>query len=200
MKYFTPQLYIKLQECQDESAFRAVNAERERMVQEYRVRLHEISAGQWDGPRRLLTLGILHDAEVVDVWTGNSRLTIILRVKNTSDLLSLAYSLVEPPWTDRTAIPEEHRAASTLWLYDEIDQDRETFYNVERRIQGKMTDALFPTTLEKGWKPIFLHAILLSNGCEIRLRFRQVKITRMRSLFKSAECEYQDEDSLGRSA
>src|SRR6185437_12414013 len=73
MKYFTPELYVALQQCDSPAAARAVNARWEKAVQQYQyslIQLRESNAEQTsEGQRqiralhRLLNFGSLHDAE-----------------------------------------------------------------------------------------------------------------------------------------
>jgi hypothetical protein len=200
VKYFTPELFIKLQECQDATQFRSVNAEWERALQQYQAHLREITPNLEGGLGRLVKRGSLHDTEVVDVGISESRLTILLREGVTPGLLSLTYSVVAQPWADPAAIPDAHRSTPTLWLYDEIDRDADTLYNPRLHIQGKATDLSGPLAPEEGWKPIFRHAILLSNGWEIRVCFHRLMVTRTMSLFRPDEPGHPDERSLTRSA
>jgi hypothetical protein len=176
MKYFTPELFVRLQECQTPAAFRPANAEWERALEAYRARLQEIARDPDERVGRLLMSGSLHDAEVIDIGTCGSELTIVLRKQGTPGLLLLTYGLVEPPWTSEAALPEAHRSTPTLWPYDEIDRDA-----------------------EGGMAPTFRHAILLDNGWEIRLRFHRLTVTQTTSLFPPVAAARPDQPSLSHS-
>jgi hypothetical protein len=106
-------------------------------------------------------------------------MVVVLRREDKPGLLSLAYSLVEAPWIDKAALPEEHRSAPPVWLYDELGRDPERAYNAGQRLQARVAD---PLAKEGGWKPIFQHSILLSNGWEVRARFHRLVVTRTTSL------------------
>jgi hypothetical protein len=117
MKYFTPQLFIRLQECADAAAFRTVNADWEDAVQQYQHHLQEIAPTLKGGLRRLVRRGSLHDSRVVDAGTTEQQLTILLQEEASPSLLSLTYSLVDAPVIDRAAIPEEHRSLQITARY-----------------------------------------------------------------------------------
>jgi hypothetical protein len=197
VKYFTPQLFVRLQECEDVAQYRAVSAKWERAAQQYQAHLDRLAPELKGGLRQLLRLGSLHDAQVVDVGTRGRQMTVVLRREDTPGLLSLAYSLVEAPWTDKAALPEEHRSAPLIWLYDEVARDPEMVYDAGQRIQARAAD---PPAKEEGWKPIFQHSILLSNGWEVRVRFHRLSVTWTTSLLGPEEPAQRDEGSLSRSA
>jgi hypothetical protein len=200
VQYFTPQLFVKLQECQDQTQFRAVNAEWERAVQQYRARLQELAPGVKGGLRRFLRGTSLHDAQVLDVGTSERRLTIALQQETGPGLLWLSYSLVDAPVIDRAAFPEEHRSTPTVWLYDEIDRDPRRLYNVKLRVQADSSECLPGTGEAEGWRPIFLHSVLLSNGWEIRLRFHRLSVTQTTSLLNPTTRAEPSGEDLSRSA
>ena len=187
MKYFTPELFVKLQECEDQSAFRAVNASWEDAIRRYRERLGEIRTGPKDGVRDFSRRKSLHDAQVVDIGVSEKRLTIVLQETTAAGLVSLTYSLVDSPLIDRAAIPEQHRSSPTSWLYDEIDRDEDTAYDPKLRLLAKTSGLPEGERGEPRWKPIFHHSILLSNGWEVRVRFHRLAVARTTSLIRSSE-------------
>jgi hypothetical protein len=101
----------------------------------------------------------LHDARILDMWQGiGDRVTITLQPESDpSRLVVLVYGLLEPPQINPDALPEAVRCEVAAWLYDEVD--------------------LEPAGDGKG-PPTFTHDILFSNGWEVRLRFRDVTISR----------------------
>jgi hypothetical protein len=104
-------------------------------------------------------MGSLHDAGVVSIWQAQKRLTMVLQREGQKDrFLVLTYSLVDEPYLDPSALPEKYRSPLAAWLYDEIDVE--------------------PEPAETLWS----HAILLSNGWEVRLRFQKVSISRPKAL------------------
>ena len=187
MRYFTPQLFVRLQECQDGEAFAAVNADWEQAAQQYWAQLQEIIPRLSPELRRFVLWGSMHDARVLEIGTTQRRLTMLLLEDRAPRLVSLTYSLVDAPLIDRATLPLEHQSTPTLWLYDEIERDPEMRYNVRLRIQNRVSAPPAPAPGEDGWRPIFRHSILLSNGWEIRLRFHRLRATRTTSLLHATE-------------
>jgi hypothetical protein len=185
MNYFTPELLIELQECQSPVGFRAVNAKWELAVKQYGHELQELLPSLKGALRRFVKRGSLHDARVLDVGASEQSLTVVVQEELAPKLLCLTYALVEPPWIDRNALPEEHRTPQVLWLYDELDVDREMLFNPKRRVQERASAVPTETPDKEEWRPIFLHSILLSNGWEIRLRFHRFADARTTSLLRS---------------
>jgi hypothetical protein len=200
VKYFTPELFAKLQECHDGAQFRSVNAEWERAAKAYAARLQEIVPGLEDGLSRFVKQGSFHDARILDIGTSGKRVTIFLQPETAPALLTLAYALVDSPVVDRAAFPEEHRSPIALWLYDEVEVDPEMVYNPRLRVQERAAVLPAGAVPEEGWKPIFLHSILLANGWEIRLRFHKLAVKRTTSLLWHGAPAHSSEDSLTRSA
>jgi hypothetical protein len=97
------------------------------------------------------------------MWQAQKRLTMVLQREGQRDrFLVLTYSLVEEPYLDSSALPEKYRSPLAAWLYDEIDVE--------------------PEPAETIWS----HAILLSNGWEVRLRFHKLSISRPKALLPEA--------------
>jgi hypothetical protein len=199
MKFFTPELFIKLQECDSPGELRAVNQEWERAVKQYGNRLQEITSHN-EELRRFVKGGSLHDARVLDIGTTERRIMLVVQEEFVRALLVLTYSLVEAPVIERNAFPEQHRTPHALWLYDELEVDPEMVFHAKRRIQKKATAVSASDVGKEEWKPIFLHSILLSNGWEIRLRFHRLAETRTTSLLHPDRTLPRSEDSLSCSA
>jgi hypothetical protein len=168
MKYFTPERYLRLGNLEDESAFLAAHDEWERAIADYKEHLQSIRARLPAGLRRLVETVYLHDARVVDMLLGaRNRLTITLQPESLpTHRIVLAYSLLEPPTILGEALPESVRSEPLEWLYDELDVE-----------QGEPADG----------RPIISHDILLSNGSEVKLRFRTVSVTRPQPLIRANE-------------
>ena len=198
MKYFTPELFIKLQECEDGNALRIVNASWEHAVLQYRQRLGELRTGTKDGVLAFMRRKSLHDALVMDISISKKRLTIVLQETLGAGLVSLTYSLVDSLSIDRFTIPEPHRSSPTSWLYDEIDRDEDTVFDPNLRLLAKIS-GLSESEQAKG-KPVFHHSILLSNGWEIRVRFHRLVVAQMTSLLRCTESSPRAEDAMTHSA
>lgn len=90
-------------------------------------------------------------------WGGRSQFTITLHPESDpTRLVVLTYSLVEPPAVEPDVLPESVHSAPVAWLYDELDAGGNS---------GPVGSA-------------FTHRIVLSDGREIHLRFRNVLVKR----------------------
>ncbi|HEX5271557.1 MAG TPA: hypothetical protein VFW33_13765, partial [Gemmataceae bacterium] len=120
MQYFTPQLFVRLQDLCDDSAAR----EWDRVTGEFAASLADILP-QLPAPLRRLAKEVpLHDADVISMTRHKDTLSVTLRPELPGDLLVLAYELVENPVVNRSALPPEHRTEHVAWLYDELGLDR----------------------------------------------------------------------------
>jgi hypothetical protein len=166
MKYFTPERYLRLGNLDDETAFRSAHRDWENALGRYQKHLARIRNEIPGGLRRLIESIYLHDATVVDMLQGPaSRFTITLQPEaQPNRRVVLKYSLLEPPSIKSAVLPADVCSEPTAWLYDEIDV-------VKPRSNGKRLRRKSPL-------PTFRHDILLSNGSEIRLSFRNVSVTR----------------------
>jgi hypothetical protein len=183
MKYFTPERYLCLGDLSNEQAFLAAQDDWERAVTAYKERLESIRDGLPTSLRRLVDSVYLHDARVLDMWQGQGRrLTITLQPESDpSRLVVLAYSLTAPPQVEQAVLPAGVCSEPVAWLYDELD--------AEPSVVG-----------EKGGTPTFTHNILLSNGWEVRLRFRSATVTRPVSIIPAAVGEGVGSITVPRSA
>jgi hypothetical protein len=158
LKYFLPELLVRLQDRSDEHRFLAALDEWERALAKYQEQLTQIRGALPDTLPRLLDTVALHDARVLDMWWGGrSQCTItLLPEADPSHLVVLTYSLAGPPDIHPDVLPEAVRSRPVAWLYDEL------VFADEVHSEG----------------PEFVHSILLSDGREIRLRFRGVTVER----------------------
>jgi hypothetical protein len=158
MKYFRPDRLAKLQDRSDEGSFLAALAEWERNVDRYKKQLQKVHRELPADLKQLLDTVPLHDARVLDMWWGGrSQFTITLHAQSApSHLVVLTYSLLEEPTVEKDVLPARVRSETTAWLYDELEFGGDT----------------------KRGQATFLHHILLSDGREIRLRFRNVTVKR----------------------
>jgi hypothetical protein len=164
MNYFTAERYLRLGNLNDEQEFLAAQEQWEEAVAGYREQFQRIRKQL---PRRLRTLVesvYLHDARVLTMHQIEQDFFITLQPPSTPDhLVVLSYSLVEEPMIVQEVLPPERCRQPIEWLYDELDLDRP---------EG-------PRGLPAaGGKPTIRHDILLSNGWEVRLRFRSAWVKR----------------------
>jgi hypothetical protein len=164
MKYFTPERYLRLGNLDDKQAFLAAHEDWEQAVKEYAAHLRRLRDQLPVGLKRLVESVYLHDARVLGMWLGRvSRFTICLQPESDpSRLAVLTYSLLEAPTVNKLALPPESCSEPVAWLYDELS----------------IQPATKKRSLPSQGTPIFIHDVLLSNGWELRLRFRDVTVAR----------------------
>lgn len=159
MKYFTPDLYVHLQD-QDDAAMDAADAAWEAASQRYDAYLQTILPDLPASVRQLLDGYCLHDAEVLSAGRQGDAFVILLRLDvPPNDWLSITYMLTEAPVIDRSVFPTEHRTSYMGWLYEELEV-RDT---VDRNH--------------------YLHSILFSNGWEIQVPFRDVRLATVQPVY-----------------
>jgi hypothetical protein len=170
MHYFTPGLFVRLQDLKDEGAV----IEWDRAVERYAARLREIGP-RLPRPLRRAAQGFkLHDADVLSMSRRGDTLCVTLQLDPPAEfLLALTYSLVEEPRVNRSALPPEYRTPQPAWLYDEVGIAEPRPAPPRRRAGGR-----------RGAKapPVYSHDVLLSNGWEVGLRFSRVRLSQPMAL------------------
>ena len=164
MNYFTPERLIRLQDRSDEQQFLAALDDWERVLERYRQQLNSIEQRLRGIRPRIpgfliyLTKRSLHDVRILDMYCGGrGRFRITLHPESQPGrLVILTYSLTQPPRIKPHVLPEQFRSEPVAWLYDELTLE---------------------SPIDKG-KVVFRHAILLSDGSEVRLRFRAAALER----------------------
>lgn len=158
MRHFTAARYLNLGRLDDEQQFLAAQSAWEEAVVAYRDQLQRIRKQLPRGLVRLVTTVYLHDARVLAMHQSEQDFLITLHpISTPSRLAVIGYSLVEEPTIMQGVLPSDHCRDPIVWLYDELDLDRP---------EG-------PRGLpDPSGKPTYRHDILLSNGWEVRLRFR----------------------------
>jgi hypothetical protein len=156
VNYFTSERLVKLQDRSNERNFLAALDDWERALDEYRRRLRRLRGELPNDLQLLLDTRSLHDSRVLDMWWGGrTQFTITLQQDSeTARLVVLTYSLTEPPHVSEDVLPESVRSEPVAWLYDELD--------VPSRKNRRA----------------FIHRILLSDGREVHLHFRNVTVKR----------------------
>lgn len=159
MKYFTPELYIRLQE-RNPDAMDAADAAWDDAAQRYDNYLQTILPRLPPAVRQLLDGYYLHDAEVLSAGRQGDAFVILLQLDvPPNDLLSLTYTLTAEPQIDRLALPAEHRSPRMTWQYEELE------------------------VCGSGETRHYRHAILFSNGWEIQLPFRDVRLATVQPIY-----------------
>jgi hypothetical protein len=168
MRYFTPERWMKLQHVHTKQAFYSTHEDWERARTAYRQKLNRV-LGEFPGRvKRFAESECLHDARVLAIWQGRSRLNFILRPDPpTEELITLTYTLFTSPQIDCHALSSDYRTKHAAWMYDEL--------GIERL---------------KGGDVAFIHNILLSNGWELAIRFRRFDFSRSKVLLLDPDKEF----------
>jgi hypothetical protein len=189
MNYFTPKLFVRLQDVRDEAAIQ----DWEQAVRDYAASLGGILPRLPASLRQMLKKLPLHDADILSMTRLKDTLSITLRPELSGELLVLSYTLVEGPSINRSALPPEHCTEQVAWLYDELGLELVSgppnWQTAADRVRGD------------GRATICTHSILLSNGWEVRLKFRRFKLLRPETFIPSPPPAADDqEEMLTRSA
>lgn len=159
MKYFTPELYIRLQDCEP-GAMDAADTTWEDAAQRYDSYLQTILPDLPPAVRQLLDGYYLHDAEVLSAGRQGDTFVILLQLDvPPNDLLYLTYTLTADPLINRSALPAEHRSPRMTWQYEELE------------------------VCGSGETRHYRHAILFSNGWEIQVSFRDVRLATVQPIY-----------------
>lgn len=151
MNYFTPDLFVRMQ-SDDDDVLDAVDAEWEAARRRYRERLSIVRSKFPESVRRHIEKLSLHDAEVLSLARENGHFVCVLLLDAPRrQTVILTYTLAGDASIDKSAIPAGFCTPHVRWLYDEWD--------------------VAPRTRKQ-----FVHRILLSNGWELRLRFRNLQV------------------------
>jgi hypothetical protein len=157
MKFFTPELYTRLQ-ASGPDEMDAADAAWEQAADRYDQRLRTIRPALPDSLRHLLEDYYLHDADVLTMGREGHTFVMALQLETPPrKLLIITYTLAGEPIIEPASLPPEHCSPRVQWLCDEID-------------------------LVDGEKPHFTHDILLSNGWHVQLSFRDVHVVEAQAL------------------
>lgn len=161
MKYFTPDLHVRLQDA-DPARMDAADAEWERALTDYQRRLRTIRPQLPAAARGFLDHARLHDAEVL--WMGQALpfFGMLLRLDAPEGkTIGLNYFLARDACFRRQVVPPEHCGSRMQWMYDEIDLGER-----ER---------------------CFRHSVLFSDGSELELEAREVHVVTLDTLYAQAD-------------
>lgn len=159
MKYFTPDLIARGQ-SEDSCVLNEVEALWDERCGRYNAYLASIRDDFCPGLRQIEDNYYLHDAIVRSMGCREGTFVVVLQLDTPPHaLLSFTYQLVEPPQIDPNVLPESARSRGELveWQYDEIE-----------KVHGEA--------------PTWRQFILLSNGWEVVVHFRDVQVTEMQAL------------------
>lgn len=160
MKYFTPELYARLQ-ATNPSAMDAADAAWQQAEEEYEHRLKAIRTTLPPSALKLLDEARLHDAEVL--WMGRAVpiFAILLRLDIPSRAtLLLSYFVTQSVQFQPDMMPSDLSNTVMQWMYDEV---------------------------ELGSRPrSFKHSVLFSSGCHLELEGTEVQIATVDTLYSPA--------------
>jgi hypothetical protein len=159
MKYFTPDLIARGQ-SEDSRILDEVEALWDERCDRYNTYVASIRDELIPGLHYIEDNYYLHDARVRGMGCKDGTFVVMLQLDTPPhSLVTFTYELVELPRIDLQALPEAVRSCGEVveWQYDEIEK----------------VPAEPPT-----WR----QSILLSNGWEVAIHFRNVKVEEMQAL------------------
>jgi hypothetical protein len=152
MNYFTRERYLALQERGDE-AMDAADAAWDEAVARYDAYLQTIRPEMPEAVRNLVDGFSIHDARILSMGRRGDTFVISLQLDTPpSELLTITYTLAGTPDIQQNPFPWSKPGAAPRWLYEELKLVRE------------------------GERRHFVHSILFSNGWEVCLPFREVRV------------------------
>lgn len=159
MKYFTPELIVAYGADAPEIRKEA-EANWEAACAQYNTALAALKSAFPSGLRYLEDRYALHDAVIRGMGRSEATFVIVLQLDTPPQpLLTLIYDLVEEPIVQREVLPPEYRSTGSHidWQYDEIEKT---------------------ASQPPNWR----QSILLSNGWEIVLHFRNIRVDEIQAL------------------
>jgi hypothetical protein len=160
MKYFTPELIVAYG-ADDPATWKEAEARWDAVCKQYDEHLQSLRAEFPPGLRRIEDSYALHDAVIRGMGRREGAFFIMLQLDAPPQtLLTCTYALVSDPVIKPDVLPPEYRSTGRQvdWQYDEVER----------------ADGHPPPT----WR----QSILLSNGWEICLHFRDVQVEELQSL------------------
>lgn len=163
MKYFTPELYMRLQDFSSDEVMNAADAAWEQARQRYHRLLKRIWPRLPSGMRFLQENFYLHDADVLSMGREGHTFVMVLRLDvPPKDLLILNYHLTEDAVINTSTLLGRDSSGPVQWMHDEAG-------------------------LVRGSHSCCTHAILLSNGWEVVLRLSDVQGMRVQTVYPAPE-------------
>lgn len=159
MKYFTPDLLSRYG-ADDPSVYAPAEEEWDQACQRYSSYLDSIKGQMSPGLRCIEENYFLHDARIQAMGRKDHSFLITLQLDTPPQLLvTFSFDLVAEPVIIPCALPFEHRSTGPVvdWQYDELEM-----------LPGQL--------------PSWSWSILLSNGWEVRLHFRDVQVQELQAL------------------
>jgi hypothetical protein len=159
MKYFTPELIVAYG-CDDPAAWKEAETRWDAACEQYNTALVLLKPAFPPGLRYVEDHYSLHDAVIQGMGRREGAFLIMLQLDAPpQSLLTLTYDLVEGPIVTQDVLPAEYRSTGGHidWQYDEIEEASQQ-------------------------PPTWRQSILLSNGWEIVLHFRDLRVEEIEAL------------------
>ncbi len=159
MKYFTPEL-IAMGQSKDHTVLNRQEELWDEACERYFASLDSLKAHMPAGLRQILDSYYLHDAVVRGMGRRGQHFVSILQLDTPpQSILTFTYDLVEDPAIVKDALPSALCGTGSIvdWQYNEIE-------------------------LVLGDPPTWRESLLLSNGWELRLHFRDVQVQEVQAV------------------
>jgi hypothetical protein len=159
MKYFTPELLERFG-SDDPAIYKAAEAEWDEQCERYNNYLNSVKDTMPAGLRAIEENYYLHDAVIQAIGQRGLAFTIIMQLDNPPySLLTVTYDLVEEPVIKQGVLSPERCTPNTHveWRYAEIE-------------------------CRSTAPPTWLQSVLLSNGWEVLLHFRNVDVQQAKAM------------------
>ena len=153
MRYFTQDLIVRGQ-SHDDTVLNEVEAHWDENCERYAAYLDSVRDRLPPGLRHRIDNYYLHDAVIRGMgWQDNAFVIVVQLDTPPQSIISFTYQLLSEPVIQKDTLPPEVRGTGSIvdWQYDEIEM-----------VPGDL--------------PTWCQAILLSNGWELRLHFRDVQV------------------------
>ena len=163
MKYFTPELYARLQ-LPGRDDMNAADAAWDHAVDQYEEQLQRVRPHVGESVRRYLDGCYLHDATLLSMAKQGSNFLMTLRLDAPPhDLILLTFANVSEPNLNKQALPRELQAQPTRYLFNEVD----------------LVSRNGPARLEE--------SILFSNGWELRISYSDVQVSLAQPVYPAGD-------------
>ena len=159
MRYFTQEMIARGQ-SQDDKVVNEVEALWDEACERYSIYLDSVKPDMPPGLRHRVDSYYLHDAVIQGMGRQGNSFVIVLQLDTPpQSLITFTYDLVAEPIIQQNTLPPEAGAPGKVveWQYDEIE-----------RLPGDPVS--------------WAQTILLSNGWEVKLHFRDVAVQEVQSL------------------
>lgn len=154
MKYFTPERYVALQDFSTDGAMDGADTAWEQAGERYAAYLDTVRPHFPPGLRHLDAGYPLHDAVIRGMGKRGPSFVIMLQLDTPPQpILTFTFDLVEAPVIVQDALPPQVRGTGPVvdWQYEEIE-------------------------MVPGTPPTWRLSVLLGNGWELSLHFRDVQV------------------------